>query len=78
MPWLTIIIVMAAILIVGSAMALYWWNIAARISPYQDELEKQRARDRSVKEQDVHVIVMPTGDKQVNEGEPPDQRTQAP
>lgn len=78
MPWLPILIVMVLVLVFGSAIALYWWGIAARIAPYQDEVERQRAREQAAKQEEVHVIVMPTGDKQVNTGEPPDQRTDAP
>jgi len=63
MPWLTIIIVMAIILVVGSAMALYWWNIAAQISPYKDELEKQAARKRASQDENVQIIDMPPVEK---------------
>jgi hypothetical protein len=63
MPWLTILIVMALILILGSGLALYWWNIAAKMSPYKDELEKQRARDDAARREEANVVVIHDADK---------------
>lgn len=54
-----ILIIVAALLLVGSGIAIWWWRISAKIAPYGDEAARARARAeeaRREREANTHVI----------------------
>lgn len=51
-----IIAIIVILVIVATSIALWWWRISAKIAPYQDELERERARAQ--KPADEHVVVI--------------------
>lgn len=51
-----IITIIVILVIVATTVALWWWRISAKIAPYQDELEKQRAQ--ATKPAGEHVVVI--------------------
>ena len=51
-----IIALIAVLIVVATSVALWWWRISAQIAPYQDEVEKQRARAKQPT--DEHVVVI--------------------
>ncbi|MBC7771072.1 MAG: YccF domain-containing protein [Pyrinomonadaceae bacterium] len=60
MNWYLVAGVVLFILIVGSLIALVWWNLAARIAPYEDEPAgrgKKQHRAASNNQVDNSVIV---------------------
>lgn len=47
------------LLVVGSAIAIAWWNVSARAAPYADEADRRRARDEQArKETEQNTIVI--------------------
>jgi len=48
MNWYLVGGVILFIFIVGSVIALLWWNLAARIAPYEDERGKQSTKRKRV------------------------------
>lgn len=50
------LIVGGFLLVVGSAIAIWWWQLARRIAPYQDEAGD--AASRRAKDDDAEVIVI--------------------
>ncbi len=53
-----IITIIAILVVVATSVALWWWRISARIAPYADEVEKQRAR--ATKPADEQVVIIGT------------------
>jgi len=51
-----IITIIILLVIVATTVALWWWRISAKIAPYQDEVERQRARAQ--KPANEHVVVV--------------------
>ncbi len=51
-----IIALIVILVIVATSVALWWWKISAKIAPYEDELQKERAR--SQEPPDEHVVVV--------------------
>lgn len=58
MDWTAALIVMILILVFGSAVAIGWWNLAAKASPYPDEIERERERRRREAEQEGGEVVV--------------------
>lgn len=60
---LPVIIGLAAfVLIVGSVIAVLWWNLAARAAPYKDELARDRERlRREDLQRNENVVVIGSG-----------------
>ena len=57
-----ILVVGAALLVVGSLMALAWWHLARRAVPYGDEREQARKKAQAKGEKDAgqEVVVIDT------------------
>jgi len=51
-----IIAIIILLVIVATSVALWWWRISAKIAPYQDEIERDRARGQKPAEE--HVVVV--------------------
>lgn len=51
-----IIAIIAILVVVATSVALWWWRISAKIAPYADELEKEKARTRPPTDEQVVVI----------------------
>lgn len=54
-----VLVIMVGILVIGSAAAIWWWRISAKVSPYGDEIERARAREERARreaEANTHVI----------------------
>lgn len=56
-----IIAIIVILVIVATTVALWWWRISAKIAPYQDELERQRAQ--ATEPVDEHVVVIGSAKK---------------
>lgn len=54
MDWNLVIGVIVVVLVGGSIVALVWWNIAARVAPYEDELDRQE-RDKARRVDEVVI-----------------------
>jgi hypothetical protein len=55
MTWL-ILASVALLLVVGSSIALWWWKLAARMAPYQDEIERHKKKAGAAEHPEVEVI----------------------
>ena len=64
MDWTAAFIVMVLILVLGSAVAIGWWNLAAKASPYKDELERARERrEREAEHEQEKVVIIKSDQK---------------
>ena len=52
---LSILIVSSVIVVAGSVIALAWWRLSRGLSPYEDELDRERAK---AERRDANVVVV--------------------
>jgi hypothetical protein len=51
--------IIVALLLVGSIIAVAWWNVSARAAPYADESERARARrEQAEREERAATVVI--------------------
>lgn len=51
-----IVVIILTLVVVATGIALWWWRLSARIAPYEDELERQRARAAAPPDEQVVVV----------------------
>ncbi|HPO92960.1 MAG TPA: hypothetical protein PL072_05760 [Phycisphaerales bacterium] len=53
------LVIALGIIVLGSIVAVLWWNLARQAAPYRDELEREQKRaDRSRDEESHNVVVI--------------------
>lgn len=51
-----IVAIILILVVVATSVALWWWKLSARIAPYEDELERQRAKVAAQPDGQVVVV----------------------
>ena len=51
-----IVAIILILIVVATSMALWWWRLSAQIAPYEDELERRRARDSAPTDEQVVIV----------------------
>lgn len=51
-----IVAIILVLIVVATSIALWWWKLSARIAPYEDELERRRARDSAPTDEQVVIV----------------------
>ncbi|GEM_PF-1768212 len=63
--------IVVVLLIVGSVIAIAWWNLSAKAAPYADEDSKQRAkREQARREEEANTVVISEFPRHPGAGKP--------